>query len=656
MATMLWDRIVPKSKNAYFPFQMSASSLSPSATVYIANDASGADSTVGAGVSVDDMGGGLYSLKVLAANMTVDGVYYAVVTAGTESVRIPLWAYAPTGHLEDVLNAMGATGASGLFAETTNLYAEIKELQSSLATMQGNVTDILADTNELQADWVNGGRLDLILDNAAADALSVKNAVGTSADDSEDATVFGKIALLSAKVDTETEAIDSALSTMQGNVTDILSDTAEMQADLANGGRLDLIFDETQRAALAAETASENVESLVGLAVDDATDATLFGKIAALSDKVDTETGAIDSALGAYGDTAADETVFGEIERVRDALATHVAEWAVAGRLEASLVEAERAAQAAETSAVSADGKLGAFGDVVADETVFGQLAGIKVAVDEIGDISDEWAAGAVEGDPTNVGEALRKIYGSLVSSSDPWNDDLSTYTTVGTSGYYLREAHEELVDAAHGLAKIKEDTAQAVTDTTEILSRLGEPVLADFSADIAAIKSVVDTLQVTTNARLQPSVPSEMFSSVGVIRMRLGLSVFDGVTGALEDPDVLGTNGDANGQALIKVSNVGGGTAPALFEGSAGATGLSNTDAAGLTTWLKMKRISQGYFEAYAEIPAYFNKTVEISFLCKDSDPGVDASGAAVQQTFLTNRYMLVRSPVSASVGGGAF
>lgn len=40
------------------------------------------------------------------------------------------------------------------------------------------VTSILADTNELQTDWVNGGRLDLLLDSALANALLAKQILG----------------------------------------------------------------------------------------------------------------------------------------------------------------------------------------------------------------------------------------------------------------------------------------------------------------------------------------------------------------------------------------------------------------------------------------------------------------------------------------------
>lgn len=55
------------------------------------------------------------------------------------------------------------TGVSGLTAEeSTNL--------SLIGTVDTNVDAVLADTNELQTDWADGGRLDLILDSRASQA------------------------------------------------------------------------------------------------------------------------------------------------------------------------------------------------------------------------------------------------------------------------------------------------------------------------------------------------------------------------------------------------------------------------------------------------------------------------------------------------------
>ena len=109
-------------------------------------------------------------------------------------------------------------------------------------TDTANVTAILADTNELQGDWVNGGRLDLILD-ARASQTSVDdvptNAELATALGAADDAVLSAIAALNnlsaAQVNTE---CDTAL-------TDAGVTTARMAAlaDWIDGGRLDLLLD-----------------------------------------------------------------------------------------------------------------------------------------------------------------------------------------------------------------------------------------------------------------------------------------------------------------------------------------------------------------------------------------------------------------------------
>lgn len=133
-ATMLWDRIVPSGKNAYFPFQLSAAGLNPVATVYESDDTAGADPTISVGVSVQDNGGGLYAVKVNSANMTADRTYYAVVTAGNEGTRIPLWAYAPTGHFADVLSKL------------TDVESDVAAVQSDVDALQTEIGDVSAET------------------------------------------------------------------------------------------------------------------------------------------------------------------------------------------------------------------------------------------------------------------------------------------------------------------------------------------------------------------------------------------------------------------------------------------------------------------------------------------------------------------------------
>ena len=89
-------------------------------------------------------------------------------------------------------NIMTKTGDTSDYAYATD----------SLEALGEDADAILADTNELQTDWVNGGRLDLLLDS-----------------------VISKIDVVDGIVDT------------------ILVDTNELQGDWVNGGRLDLLLD-----------------------------------------------------------------------------------------------------------------------------------------------------------------------------------------------------------------------------------------------------------------------------------------------------------------------------------------------------------------------------------------------------------------------------
>lgn len=81
-----------------------------------------------------------------------------------------------------------------------------------LDTQVGTDIDaILTDTNELQTDLTDGGRLDLLIDaiKAVTDALPDSG----------------------------------ALTTIASNITAILTDTGELQTDWTDGGRLDLLVD-----------------------------------------------------------------------------------------------------------------------------------------------------------------------------------------------------------------------------------------------------------------------------------------------------------------------------------------------------------------------------------------------------------------------------
>ena len=109
------------------------------------------------------------------------------------------------------------TALTGHTVQTGDSFARLAapagaSVSADIAAMKVDTAAILVDTNELQADWTNGGRLDLIIDAIVADTNELQG----------DWTNGGRLDTI----------IDS-----------ILADTGVLQTDWANGGRLDLILD-----------------------------------------------------------------------------------------------------------------------------------------------------------------------------------------------------------------------------------------------------------------------------------------------------------------------------------------------------------------------------------------------------------------------------
>ncbi len=161
--------------------------------------------------------------------------------------------------------------------EARTLVAASYATAANLATLSGyvdtEVAAILADTNELQTDLTNGGRLDLLIDaiKAKTDNLPAAPAAtgdipsaATIADAVLDEAVVGHViagsfskAVVDILDDTSTALplaiasitpqsaadIRAEMDTNSTKLAAILADTNELQTDWANGGRLDLILD-----------------------------------------------------------------------------------------------------------------------------------------------------------------------------------------------------------------------------------------------------------------------------------------------------------------------------------------------------------------------------------------------------------------------------
>ena len=152
-------------------------------------------------------------------------------------------------------------------ADPAGFHVNVLEIGGTAQTANDNGADInaiLTDTNELQTDWVNGGRLDLILDACALEAtVAAMNNISTAQVNTEVDTALADIKLdhlVNIAVDTNwatTVHLDSVLGhladvgttatfdrttdsneAIRNKQTDIETDTAEIGT--AGGGLTDL--------------------------------------------------------------------------------------------------------------------------------------------------------------------------------------------------------------------------------------------------------------------------------------------------------------------------------------------------------------------------------------------------------------------------------
>jgi hypothetical protein len=153
---------------------------------------------------------------------------------------------------------------------------------ADLDTMAANIDSVLADTGALDTDWADGGRLDVILDAVLADTAIIGAPAGASLSADIAAIKTDTVAIL---VDTST-TLDDFIDT---EAAAILADTAELQGDWTNGGRLDLILDAVlaDTAVIGAAVGASISADIAAVKVDTA--AILVDTSATLDDLIDTE-------------------------------------------------------------------------------------------------------------------------------------------------------------------------------------------------------------------------------------------------------------------------------------------------------------------------------------------------------------------------------
>lgn len=148
---------------------------------FVMIDTNGDAVTSGITVQISKDGGALGASAGSATHLGSGLWDYVFTQAETNADHVGLVA-SKTGAVPIALNILTTTKLNA------TLSTELAAVDAKIDTMDSNVDFILTDTTELQTDWTDGGRLDLIVDA-------------------------------------------------------ILADTGELQTDWADGGRLDLILD-----------------------------------------------------------------------------------------------------------------------------------------------------------------------------------------------------------------------------------------------------------------------------------------------------------------------------------------------------------------------------------------------------------------------------
>lgn len=162
-------------------------------------------------------------IEELANNQLITTLATAAALADVQ-----ITADAAETNTDTLINRLTATRAGFL--------DQIPTVNTNVTTVVTTTGAIVADTNELQTDWVNGGRLDALLDTILADTAELQT----------DWVNGGRLDLLvdSILADTNELQVDWANGGRLDLIVDAtLADTNELQTDWANGGRLDLLLD-----------------------------------------------------------------------------------------------------------------------------------------------------------------------------------------------------------------------------------------------------------------------------------------------------------------------------------------------------------------------------------------------------------------------------
>ena len=160
--------------------------------------------------AVGGTGSVLWSITLTAAELQAGEVVIQIVDSATKAIEDQTLVIYTYGHASAKIQAdlsdsvwLGLTGGAAIKAKTDLIPASPAQ-EGTLSTIEGKVDSVLADTNMLQVDWVNSGRLDLLIDGikAKTDLIPASPAaVGSKMDIVDAPSSAGKTALANAAAD-----------------------------------------------------------------------------------------------------------------------------------------------------------------------------------------------------------------------------------------------------------------------------------------------------------------------------------------------------------------------------------------------------------------------------------------------------------------------
>lgn len=135
---------------------------------------------------------------------------FVAIDTVVDAVKAVTDALPNSGALTDI-----AANVAAILLDTADMQPKLgtpnTDVSADIAAVKAETVLIVADTNELQSDWVNGGRLDLILDTRASQTTA--DAIETDTQD------------IQSKIGTPTADLAADIATVDSNVDAILVDT-----------------------------------------------------------------------------------------------------------------------------------------------------------------------------------------------------------------------------------------------------------------------------------------------------------------------------------------------------------------------------------------------------------------------------------------------